>query len=113
MVRKSSRVSLSNKSTSKRKLGTSNSQTNFNKSPRVHRPTSLMKTANSTETLERVMRLVPIKTTRSKKKQQKSTTDLHRKKSKSGKSKSTIQKGVRKTQQRYKSASSVEEVFKV
>ena len=72
-----------------------------------------MKTANSTETLERVMRLVPIKTTRSKKKQQKSTTDLHRKKSKSGKSKSTIQKGVRKTQQRFKSASSVEEVVKV
>lgn len=72
-----------------------------------------MKTANSTETLERVMRLVPIKTTRSKKKQQKSTTDLHRKKSKSGKSKSTTQKGVRKTQQRFKSASSVEEVVKV
>ena len=72
-----------------------------------------MKTANSTETLERVMRLVPIKTTRSKKKQQKSTPDLHRKKSKSGKSKSTIQKGVRKTQQRFKSASSVEEVVKV
>ena len=119
MVRKSSKMSLSNKSLSKSKskskLGKSNSQINL-QTPKIRKNSSnrkLAKTTKSTEALHRVMKLVPVKTTQARKKIQKITVDVQQKKVKASKSKTLKQKITRKTQKRYKSASSVDDIVKV